>query len=121
MRDFMAIYDRQGKRIGMDEYVQLHVDMDYKRVAEDTIGPYWISTVWLGMDHGWARNGPPIIFETMVFADTTSDSPLGPATDYLNRYATEEEAVKGHEEICTVIRATINEDVPSEEHHDTEH
>jgi hypothetical protein len=36
------------------------------RVAEDQIGPYWISTVFLGVDYQ-LREGPPLLFETMVF------------------------------------------------------
>ena len=26
-----------------------------------------VSTVFLGIDHNWSGNGPPILFETMVF------------------------------------------------------
>lgn len=27
-----------------------------------------LSTVWLGLDHNWSETGPPLIFETMLFA-----------------------------------------------------
>ena len=30
-------------------------------------GTWSVSTVFLGMDHNWRREGPPILFETMVF------------------------------------------------------
>lgn len=115
-------YDRQGKPLSIEDADPRLGDPNYKRVAEDTIGPYWVSTVWIGIDMGFMRGGPPIIFETMVFAHTTTDSKLGPPTDYCDRYATEEQALAGHEAICTLIRATIDETIPSEEtHSDTEH
>ncbi len=28
---------------------------------------YWVSTMFLGLDHQWKKGGPPLIFETMVF------------------------------------------------------
>lgn len=28
---------------------------------------YWISTVFLGIDHSFSEDGPPVVFETMVF------------------------------------------------------
>lgn len=39
-----------------------------RRVAEDFIGPYRVSTVFLGLDYGFGAKGPPLIFETMVFS-----------------------------------------------------
>lgn len=36
------------------------------RVACDHVGEYFVSTVFLGMNHQWG-NGPPLWFETMVF------------------------------------------------------
>lgn len=39
---------------------------EQRRVARDTIGDVYISTVFLGFDHSF-DNGPPLIFETMIF------------------------------------------------------
>ena len=46
-----------------------------KRVAEDQEGPYWVSTVFLGIDHGFSLNpaSPPILYETMVFGARKSE------------------------------------------------
>ena len=46
-----------------------------------------ISTVFLGIDHGFGK-GKPVLFETMMFGDIVSD--------YQERYTTYDEAVKGH-------------------------
>ena len=48
-----------------------------------------VSTVWLGFDHNFCRQGPPLIFETMVFGWYGSD--LSQV-----RYSTEGEALEGH-------------------------
>lgn len=70
-------------------------------VRQEQIGDYWISTVFLCLDHNWNSKGPPILFETMVFIgerSTTQD-----ATDPC-RYATWEEAAAGHREVCRRLR-----------------
>ena len=47
-----------------------------------------VSTVFLGLDHNFGGDGPPLLFETMVFG--------GLFDDEQKRYATYEEAEKGH-------------------------
>lgn len=69
-------------------------DMDYKVVAQETLDTgYWVSTVWLGLDHNFLRGGPPLIFETMVFMDRGECR----ETVDCERYSTEDEARHGHE------------------------
>lgn len=46
-----------------------------------------VSTVFLGLDHSF-DDGPPIIFETMVFG--------GPLDEQGERYSTREQALSGH-------------------------
>lgn len=84
-------YDRQGKRISMRQWIALGIwdeqnDNAYRRVARTKIGSCLISTVWLGIDHGYEE---PLIFETMVF----------PESEEQHRYTTEEEALAGHQRI----------------------
>lgn len=103
-------YDRQGQPIyDTLAWGKLFQDPDYKRVAEDTVGHLWVSTVWLGLDHSsWPilrDHGAhvPIIFETMVFAKEGEDQ-VGPVIDnYSRRYATEAEALEGHKEIVALV------------------
>lgn len=56
-------------------------------------GLFWVSTVWLGLDHSWSPLAPPLIFESMVFPKHT----FGELD--MNRYTTEEEALIGHKEL----------------------
>jgi len=64
-------------------------EKDSRRVAKTQVGNVDISTVFLGIDHGWGDNEEPILFETMAF-DTKGDEKM------CWRYATWDEAVKGH-------------------------
>lgn len=117
-------YDREGEPITMRQWTQLrHLHPDYYRVASDEVGAYHVSTVWLGIDHGFG-NSRPVIFETMVFASELSYSEASePFTDEMTgvefpgfpeytyhedfdqrRYYTEEQALAGHAELCEQIR-----------------
>ena len=88
-------YDRDGRPMGLDEWVVRFEDMEYKRVALTSVGPFNVSTVWLGTDHNWSGEGPPIIFETMVFCG--DDRASRTWEDYQVHYCTEAEALEGHE------------------------
>lgn len=57
-------------------------------VASDHIGDIHISTVFLAIDHNFAGNGAPVLWETMIFG--------GPQDGYQQRYSSREEAVIGH-------------------------
>ena len=87
-------FDRQGKPvIDVLAWARLHQDRAYKTVAFSELpNGRTVSTVWLGINHNFADDGPPIIFETMVF------SAFGMSDDLdMDRYATEDEARAGHE------------------------
>lgn len=56
-----------------------------------------ISTVFLGIDHNWWDDGPPLLWETMVFG--------GPFDLTGRRYATRAEALIGHAEVVAQVRA----------------
>lgn len=91
-------YDRQGNPMTLQQWAaSFETRRDMKRVAATVLpSGYWVSTVWLGLDHSFG-SGPPLIFETMVF---TCDAD-GKVTDYgeedSDRYSTEADALAGHE------------------------
>ena len=97
------LYDRAGQPITMDQYAALmQANEDPRRVALDTVGDIRLSTVWLGINHAYG-SGPPIIFESMTFTDE-GDDPHGWDT-FCWRYATEAQALAGHDAILAVLRA----------------
>lgn len=67
-------------------------------IKQETIyGHVFVSTVFLGLDHGWGTEEVPLVFETMVFPFHRSAE--DPMLDYWQkRTSTKEEALKAHEE-----------------------
>ena len=117
-------FDREGEPLTIMEYGVLHSFRNlYCRVDETTIGPLWVSTVWLGTDMGFGLDGPrpvvvssagvrplPVIFETMIFGDendTTIHPELRQMIDSMARYCTAEQAQAGHAAICVDIRQLL--------------
>ena len=70
---------------------------DYARIGEDQVGEVRVSTVWLGLNHAFGRNSPPLIFESLVFG--------GEHDQDMMRYATEQEAIEGHRTAVENLRA----------------
>lgn len=71
-------------------------EIDNRQVAETWIGPVRISTVFLGVDHSHF-DGPPLIFETLVFG--------GALADEMDRYSTFDEAEAGHAAMVARVKA----------------
>lgn len=109
--DFARYFNRQGEPIPLEEWAKLSEDRKYKIVEQTTVGVYWISTVWLGLDHGWGmtgRSAKPVIFESMVFEQYRDnpeaqglvklmDANYSPWNEKeMDRYETEDEARAGH-------------------------
>ena len=67
------------------------------RVGEDEIGEVSVSTVWLGLDHSFG-NGPPLIFETMIFGGEHDGEEW--------RYSTKEQALLGHAAALELVKRT---------------
>lgn len=66
---------------------------DARRVAKTELpNGIFISTVFLGLDHSFARSGPPVLFETMSWVGADTE-------DYFDRYCTWAEAEAGHARI----------------------
>lgn len=85
-------------------------------VKQEDIGPFFVSTVFLGVDHSFDEHAPPVLFETMVFGDEIQNEvfkmpvrmreSLDEATLF-NRYSTWEQAEEGHKEIAHRVRRKL--------------
>lgn len=62
-----------------------------------------VSTVFLGMDHNFVGNGPPILWETLVFG--------GHLDGEMDRYTSEADALNGHDAMLARVR--IDRGTPS--------
>ncbi len=103
MRVAINFYDRVGESIDQWQWVELFENFDYQRVENTEVGPYRVATNWMGFDLSIWGDGPPLIFETMVFATGT------PYDLDCRRYATEDEARAGHDELVLLLRATVQD------------
>lgn len=84
-------YLRDGTPTTLMGWAEKYEDPNYKIVKQTHFkgvgGSVMLSTVWLGLDHSWGE-GPPLIFETMIFGLSEDE--------FQYRYATEREALLGH-------------------------
>lgn len=106
MRDPPMYFDRQGKPITLRRYEELLRRGELaRRVALTNIGEdIQVSTVWLGLNHNWAPQGPPLIFETMVFG--------GPLDEEQVRYPTESQAQMGHRAMVNLVMLELQLELP---------
>ena len=95
----MAMYDRTGEPISYAKWAWLlQYQPSLKIVQHDHLDDeQLVSTVWLGHDHGFGQ-GPPVIFETMVFGVDGWEG-------YQDRYCTEAEALAGHVQVLAAVIA----------------
>jgi hypothetical protein len=77
-------------------------DMSKRVVKQEKLpNGRFVSTVWLGLNHAFG-DGPPLIFETMVFGLNGNDND----EEYCERYSTETEALAGHEKAVKMFSRT---------------
>jgi len=98
MKDLFYIL-KDKKPIPTDSTTAMeNYSIEKRKVAKDKIGDILISTVFLGIDHAF-DNGPPVLFETMVFG--------GGLDEEMERYSTWEEAEAGHAAMVEKVKKAL--------------
>jgi hypothetical protein len=69
--------------------------VDIRMAAQNIL----ISTVFLGLDHNFDPNGPPILFETIVFN--------GPLDEWQKRYVSYDFAEHGHKQAVALVERAL--------------
>jgi len=125
MSDF---YDRQGQRIDLMTWARHVEDRQYSVVAQHWVRGWMVSTVWLGLDHGYGMTPVPLIFETMIFApkdatvgredwetggDASGTAPVD-LDQYQERYPTEEAAQAGHDRALAAMVEQLGGDAAAD-------
>lgn len=73
-----------------DNFLELPMSSE-RQVKSEIINEFVISTVFLCLDHQYDQDGPPLLFETMIF-------PLGTFTNiFSQRCSTWDQALEMHE------------------------
>jgi hypothetical protein len=98
-------YKLDGKKIVQCEsmlewsmYFETACTTGMRHVALDMVWGMRVSTVFLGIDHNFYDDGPPVLFETMVFVGRSGRD------EDMRRYCTWDEAEAGHKEIVANIK-----------------
>jgi hypothetical protein len=78
-----------------EEWGAFLADIRNRRVAYDERDGVRVSTIFLGIDHGFGMDGPPVLFETRVFGGQHDQMQI--------RYGTWAAAEAGHREICARV------------------
>jgi hypothetical protein len=98
------------------EWAKWNEAKDARRVDYTDVKGFYVSTVFLGIDHNWAFDGSkPILFETMVFENKVEtikmfgrDFNFHPEKDeYTERYCELEDAKKGHRRIVNKLTGAL--------------
>lgn len=92
-------YDRVGAPISYERYKHLKGDDEYRRIGRTELDRAVVATSWMGSNLRPGGGGPPLIFETLVYG--------GPLDLLGDRYATECEAIAGHDQWVAKVRAAI--------------
>jgi hypothetical protein len=102
VKNIHYVLDADNKVVEADllEWAKFFENTPRRIVAVDQVREgVTVSTVFLGIDHRFVGEGPPIVFETMVFRDGDGDEQM--------RYATWEEAERGH---LAMVRKVLDEE-----------
>jgi hypothetical protein len=90
---------KDGKPVPCDDTLEwgrwFQSNTHERRVAADEIGDVRVSTVFLGLDHGFGEGGP-LLYETMIFG--------GEHNDWQERCSTREEAEAMHKRALALVR-----------------
>lgn len=114
----MFIYYRDGSRFRIEEsawfvdrasvigaFRRLADELEANPVARDEIGPYLVSTAFLGMDVEFGRDPIPSTFETAVFDEREPDRIV-----MVRHWPTEQAARHGHQAVAEACRKLAEED-----------
>lgn len=106
-------YDRKGQPMEMLAWAAKFEDRDYRTVAQHWVRGWMVSTIWLGIDHGFSEITRPVIFETMIFppGDEAGEYGIYGCEDYQERYSTEEAAQAGHDRAIAWLGEKLGTDV----------
>ena len=102
MKNFIYILDEDKNpvEIDLESYLksgERHLKNERKVVAKTKLPDgIEVSTVFLMIDHGLSDQGPPLVFETMIFG--------GERDTECYRYSTWQEAEEGHFQVVRSLR-----------------
>jgi hypothetical protein len=95
----LYVLDDNGEPVQTDDvrlFGEFFADFDRRLMARDEIEGVTVSTVFLGVDHGYGHSERPLLFETMIFG--------GPDDGDMWRYESRQAALDGHRFVVEQVR-----------------
>lgn len=93
-------------------------------VKQEHVGPYWVSTVFLALDHNFNPDSAPLLFETMVFDEEHKvkvfNREVREEAGVQERYSNWTQAEEGHARIVQQMREWLERSSAEVEEHFTE-
>lgn len=109
--------DRNKKPIPVEypvqdpRYLEYMKWLDKTRVVKKTpIGGMEVSTVFLGLDHGF-NSEKPVLWETMIFGEGRGED-----WEFQWRYTSHEEAIQGHNDVVRKLEAKLQKQLEARGH-----
>lgn len=90
---------RERDTIVWGKWFEAAIKEGRKHIGDDTVGPYRVSTIFLGVDYDLGGPGPPVLWETMIFGLPEKRTFLGRRLRKdlgQERYSSRADALAGH-------------------------
>src|SRR5271157_2085879 len=99
LKKYKLTKDKDIVECTLEEWCSTYDRDDTQRVVkQENVGKFWVSTVFLGIDHNFGFRDPtPILFETMIFDESPSEK-------WCQRYPTYQTALEGHNLIVEKLK-----------------
>jgi hypothetical protein len=101
--DFLARLTRDGEANFRENFRIAETLFATPEEAANPRDAIRVSTVFLSLDHA-LDDGPPVLYETMIFGFDEGH----PLYDYQDRYTSEEDARRGHDEAVDLVRTALD-------------
>lgn len=99
-RTHFFVLDEHGDVIAVDDALVwgwwFEHSLPQRVVAKDRVGDVEVSTVFLGLDHNYRADGPPVLWESLIFG--------GPFDGRQDRYTSRSAALEGHRRFVELVQ-----------------
>lgn len=82
--------------------------LEIRKIKQEHIGSYFVSTVFLGIDHSFDAESDPILFETMIFFEGKGKGTDDDLDSHLTRCGTYDEALEMHKEAVALVNKKLS-------------
>ena len=106
MSDHYILKGRAIEKVDLMTWAKwVEAQPDAKIVKQEYVADFWVSTVFLGLDHRFGP-GSPVLFETLVFKREPSGK-IDFNEVHGERCGTYEEAEEMHSRACEYVRTNL--------------